>query len=140
VTAFAAPERRTLLGFDYGTRRVGVAVGQTVTGSASPLAVLKAPKSPEFWQQLDRLMSEWRPDGLVVGLPLQADGSAGAIARATDAFADELTARYGLTVVRVDERLTSWEADRVARDVPESRRDAVAASLILMTYLEGRSP
>lgn len=137
MTAAAASERRTLLGFDYGTRRVGVAVGQTVTGSASPLAVLKAPKSAEFWQQLDRLMKEWRPDGLVVGLPLQADGSAGAIAHAAQAFADELTTRYGLSVACVDERLTSWEADRIARDVPESRRDAVAASLILMTYLEG---
>lgn len=130
---------RTLLGFDYGTRRVGVAAGQTVTSSASPLTVLNNPASVEFWQQLDKLVAEWRPDGFIVGMPLHADGSVGRIAQAAAAFAGELTARYGLQVISVDERLTSWEADQLARDLPAARRDAVAASLILMTYLEGRS-
>lgn len=130
---------RTLLGFDYGTRRVGVAAGQTITGSASPVAVLNQPASPEFWHQLDQLIAEWRPDGLVVGMPLLADGSVGRIARAATVFAEALAARYGLPVIPVDERLTSWEADQCARDLPAASRDAVAASLILMTYLEGRS-
>jgi len=139
VSVAATPEYRTLMGFDYGARRVGIAVGQTVTGSASPLTILQQPASAEFWRQLDRLMTEWRPDALIVGQPLHADGSSGAITQAAAAFGEQLHARYGLPVIGVDERLTSWEADQVAREVPASRRDAVAASLILMTYLEGRS-
>ena len=139
MSVAATPEYHTLMGFDYGARRVGIAVGQTVTGSASPLTILQQPASAEFWRQLDRLMAEWRPDALIVGQPLHADGSSGATTQAAAAFGTQLGERYRLPVIGVDERLTSWEADQVARELPASRRDAVAASLILMTYIEGRS-
>ena len=128
----AAP--RTALGFDYGKKRIGVAVGQTVSRTASALATLPAREGQPDWQVLARLLDEWQPDLLVVGMPTTADGNPHPLAPAIERFARRLAGRFGKPVVFVDERLTSWEAEGLVR---ESRHgvDALAARALLETWL-----
>ena len=102
------PQR--LLGFDYGTRQIGVAVGQTLTGSAQPLLVLKARDGVPDWRQIAALIDEWKPDALVVGLPLNMDGTPSDMSARAEKFARRLEGRYRLTVHCVDERLSTFEA------------------------------
>ncbi len=130
---------RTALGFDYGERRIGVAVGQTVTHTASPLTTLAARDGQPDWAALKRLVDDWRPDVLVVGRPTTADGAPHALAEPIARFARRLEGRFGLEVEFVDERLSSHAAEEFARD---GRRggdargiDALAAALILETWL-----
>jgi len=132
---------RTLLGFDFGTRRVGVAVGQEVTGTARPLTTLRSPNGAVDWTAISRLIEEWRPDALVVGLPLHMDGTEQEMTRAARRFGNRLRGRYNLPVFTVDERLTSDEAERLLGESGESTEqkeavDAVAAQLILQAWLE----
>ncbi len=108
------PERsspETILAFDFGLRRIGVAVGQDVTGSASPLGVVSnADTGPDF-EKIDRLLEEWRPQRLVVGMPLHIDGTAGDLEPDILTFVAALE-RFGLPIERVDERHTSQEAEQ----------------------------
>jgi len=132
---------RTFLGFDYGERHTGVAVGSTYSGLAEPLATLTTRGGQPDWQAIHRLIAEWRPDALVVGLPLNMDGSENRMSRAARAFGELLQARYNLAVHMVDERLSS----RVATDtlleagVPlrrhKHRIDKHAAQTILQSFL-----
>ncbi len=140
------PRPRTALGFDYGLRRIGVAVGETLTGTARPLAVLEGAGGPD-WGGIDRLVGEWGPDALVVGIPYNLDGSPHALTRAAERFARRLAARYRLPVHRVDERLSTTAArglirdarasGRLARRARRGERDRVAAQVILQAWLEG---
>lgn len=125
---------RTALGFDYGERRIGVAVGQTITRTASPLATLVARDGQPDWRAVQKLVDDWRPDCLVLGMPGTADGRPHALAEPIARFARRLEGRFGLKVEFVDERLSSHEAADTAR---ESRHgiDAHAAALILETWL-----
>lgn len=129
-----------LLGFDFGPRNIGVAVGQTLTGSASPLATLRARDDKPDWQGIERLVREWRPSAAVVGLPFNMDDTETALAPRVRRFARQLTGRFGLPVHLIDERLTSLEArrrlGRNAADLPAI--DAMAAKLILETWLGER--
>lgn len=99
------------LGFDFGERRIGVAVGQSVTGTARPLAVLptKQRGQPD-WPAIERLLREWRPAGVVVGLPRRDDGSDYPVTPQAERFARQLHGRFGLQVETADERLSSVEA------------------------------
>lgn len=109
----------TILAFDFGLRRIGVAVGQSVTSSASPLGVVaNAEDGPDF-AAIAALIDEWRPSRLIVGLPLHADGEPGEMHAHVEAFVREL-GRYGLDVETVDERYTSIEAERVLKDARAS--------------------
>lgn len=125
---------RTALGFDFGERRIGVAVGQSVTRTASPLATLAARDGQPDWAALQKLVTAWRPDVLVVGLPSTADGAAHPLAAAIARFARRLEGRFGLKVEFVDERLSSHAAAELARDGRHGV-DAHAAALILETWL-----
>lgn len=136
------------LGFDVGTRRIGVAVGNTLTANAQPLDVLDVRSGEPDWAQLDRIVREWQPAGLIVGLPLTLDGGEQAITHHARDFADRAGTRYGVPVHLVDERHTSQEAARrfaAARAAGTRRRrdadklDAIAAAVILETWL-ARSP
>lgn len=132
---------RTLLGFDFGTRRIGVAVGQEVTGTARPLTTLRSPNGAVDWEAVSRLIEQWRPDALVVGVPLHMDGTEQEMTRAARRFGNRLRGRYNLPVHTVDERLTSDEAERLLRDAGRGGAekgviDAVAAQLILQAWLE----
>ena len=131
----------TLLGFDYGPRKIGVAVGQTVTASASPLATLRGRNDKPDWTGIEALIREWRPSALVVGLPFQMDDQEVPWSAQVHRFARQLTGRFGLPVHLVDERLTSWQARDELKSRPGPRltdhrvQDAVAAALILETWL-----
>jgi len=130
------------LGFDFGSRRIGVAIGNGITGNARSLTVL----ATDDWPALDELIEQWRPQALVVGLPLDADGSDQAITRRARGFMDALEQRFGLPVTAVDERYTTIEADerlraaraggRRSRRVARGDADAVAAQVILENWLE----
>ena len=99
-------EPRTILAFDFGLRRIGVAVGQDITGSASPLGVVANRVTVSITMRSQALIKEWRPTGIVVGMPSHADGTRSDMQGHVDAFIDELQ-RYGLAVDTVDERHTS---------------------------------
>jgi putative Holliday junction resolvase len=127
----------TLLGFDFGPRKIGVAVGQTLTGSATPLGTLRAKADRPDWDGIGRLVDEWRPEALVVGLPYNMDDTEVDWAPRVHRFIRQLRGRFGLPVHQVDERLTSREARLLMGGKAASREalDAVAAKLILETWL-----
>ncbi len=135
-----------LIAFDYGVRRIGVAVGQTLTGSASPAGTITGGDGPD-WPAIERCIREWSPARLLVGLPYNMDGTETVLTGACRAFGRELARRSGLPVEFVDERLTSAAATADLRDARRSgarvrrvRRedvDAHAARHILETWLRG---
>ncbi|WP_454256463.1 Holliday junction resolvase RuvX [Pseudomonas sp. Marseille-Q8238] len=132
---------RLLLGFDYGTKQIGVAVGQVITGQARELCVLKAQNGVPDWQKVERLIKEWRPDAIVVGLPLNMDGSKSEMSDRAEKFARRLNGRFNLPVHTHDERLTTFEAkgERLAQGqrggYRENPVDALAAALLLEGWL-----
>ena len=130
----------TLLGFDYGTAKIGVAVGQTLTGTATPLETLRAVRNKPDWQNIERLIETWQPEALVVGLPFQMDDKEAEIADRAKRFSRQLSGRFGLQVHLVDERLTSREAcNQAGKHVKRIEQlDAIAATLILETWLSDR--
>ena len=142
----------TLLAFDVGARRIGVAVGNTVSSSARELGVLDVHAGGPDWPALDRWMREWKPDALVVGDPATLDGGDQPIRKLARGFALELRRRYALPVEQVDERTSSIEAaQRFAAGRASGMRkrhqaaqlDAVAAAIILERWLaepESRIP
>ena len=131
----------TVLGFDFGMKRIGVAVGQTITSSANPLLTLTAKQGKPNWSVVDRLVDTWHPDAFVVGLPLNMDGSEQFISRAAQHFAKALEKRYQRKVYRMDERLTTVAARAEVfasggyKVLQKSQIDSVAASLILEDWL-----
>ena len=100
----------TFLGFDYGERRIGVAVGQSVTGTASPLATVGVRAGEPDWSSIDGIVSDWKPAGLVVGEPLHMDGRPQPMTRRARRFSHALRSRFGLPVHTADERLSTVEA------------------------------
>lgn len=124
---------RTVLAFDYGERRLGVAVGQEVTATASPLATLAVHNGAIDWAAIARLVETWQPDLFVVGHPLSAAGAPTRLAGAIARFARRLEGRYQRPVAFVDEHLSSYAA---SADPAGARHglDAVAARLILETW------
>jgi putative Holliday junction resolvase len=137
---------RTILAFDFGLRRIGVAVGQNVTGSASPLGVVANRDTGVDKAKIAALLAEWRPTQLVVGMPAHADGSPSKIQEHVNSFIEELEA-YGLPVDTVDERYTSVEAERVLKNarqagtrgrITKDQIDSAAAVFIAERYLCSR--
>jgi putative Holliday junction resolvase len=135
------PIRGTLLGFDFGERRIGVAVGETATAIANPLGAIDATANETRFRAIARLVDEWKPAAFVVGRPRHADGAEHAIAKLAEKFGRRLAARHGLPVVFVDETLTSADAESRLRATRtrasrEGDVDALAAALILQGYLD----
>ncbi|GGK02947.1 Holliday junction resolvase RuvX [Pseudomonas matsuisoli] len=133
---------RLLLGFDYGTKQIGVAVGQAVTGQARELCVLKAQNGVPDWSRVEALIAEWQPDAVVVGLPLNMDGTRSDMSDRAEKFARRLNGRFNLPAFTHDERLTTFEAKghRMAQGQRGGYRDrpvdALAAALLLEGWLE----
>ncbi len=131
----------TVLGFDYGLRRIGVAVGQTLTATATPLTTVHAQDGRPAWEAIERLLAEWSPKALVVGLPLNMDGTEHEMTHAARDFAAQLHSRYHKPVHLVDERLSSLEAERILAAQGKRGRggrtdiDKIAAQLILQSWL-----
>lgn len=127
----------TVLGFDFGMKRIGVAVGQTVTQTANPLTILKAVDGVPDWTLVQKIIDEWQADLLVVGVPINMDGSTQEVTFAAKRFANKLHAKFKLPVHAVDERLTSIEAQQHA---PKQKHiDAIAAKLIVEIWLRENS-
>jgi len=127
------PERsaRTVLAFDFGLKRIGVAVGEPELGTAHPLPAIAAPG----FESIGKLVAEWRPAQLVVGLPVAEQGEH-ALAKRVERFARQLEGRFHLPVKRVDERFTSVEAESRLRGSKRKSVDSVAAQLILEQYFD----
>lgn len=132
---------KILLGFDFGTKRIGVAVGQTVTQSARPLETIKSNQGMPHWPSLDKIVQTWRPDALVVGIPLNMDGTPQPITAAAEKFARLLQEHFQLPVYEMDERLSTVDArQRVFakggyKALQKEQIDSIAAQLILETWL-----
>ena len=127
---------QTLLGFDYGRLRTGVAVGQTLTATASALITLTARNNKPDWDGIDKLIKEWQPDALVIGVPLHMDGTEQEMTKAAQKFGRQLKARYNLPVYEADERLSSAEAEQnLGSGQDKAAIDREAARLILQAWL-----
>ena len=101
---------KTLLGFDFGTKSIGIAIGQQLTGTARPLSAIKAQDGIPDWSQIEKLLKEWQPDLVVVGLPLNMDGTEQPLTARARKFANRLHGRFGVAVELHDERLSTVEA------------------------------
>lgn len=135
------PLTGTLLGFDFGEKRIGVAVGETATRLAHPVAAIAVAATEARLVAIARLVAEWHPAGFVVGQPRHADGTEHPVARLAARFARRLEARFGLPVAFVDETLTSAEAaarirEAGGRSAARGDLDAHAAAVILQSYLD----
>ncbi|MBI6703564.1 Holliday junction resolvase RuvX [Pseudomonas viridiflava] len=134
---------RLLLGFDFGTKQIGVAVGQAITGQARELCTLKAQNGIPDWDKVQALIKEWQPDAIVVGLPLNMDGTRSNMSDLAEKFSRKLNGRFGVAVYTHDERLTTFEAkgERMARggqkgSYRDNPVDAIAAALLLQGWLD----
>lgn len=136
-----AAEPGTLLGFDFGEKRIGVAVGETATGIAHPLMAIDTEVNEKRFAALEKLVDDWRPTGLVVGRPRHPDGAEHPVARLAEKFARRLAERFRLPVAFVDETLSSAEAEAQLREQHARIRakqdvDALAAAVILQSFLD----
>ena len=135
---------QTIMAFDYGLRQMGVATGQTLTGSARGLCILKAHDGIPNWDEIGKLIQEWQPDLVVVGLPLNMDGTEQEMTQRARKFANRISGRFGVKVATQDERLTT--ADAKARlfelggfkALTKGQVDAVSAVLIIESYFENQ--
>ena len=129
------------MAFDFGLRQIGVAVGNCLLGTSQPLSILRAKDGVPDWRAVESLIDEWRPDLLVVGDPLNMDGSDSELCARARKFGRRLHGRLGLPVAMTDERLSSFEAKQNSReqghrgDFREQPVDSYAAELILQTWL-----
>lgn len=132
---------QNVLGFDFGTKYLGIAVGQQVTQTARPLTTIKMLAGKPNWQLLDPLIQEWQPMGLVVGLALQPDGSHSKTSLLAEQFGHALRERYNLPLYFIEERLTSVAArtsfrNKKASKLPEKQEiDRISAAIILESWL-----
>lgn len=138
------PSGGRVLAFDWGLRNVGVAVGTITLGTSQPLTVLKSRDGRPDWEAIGKLIAEWQPERVVVGEPLNMDGSDSDITPRARKFARQIEGRFAVPVVLVDERLSSREAKTAAQakghrgDYGERPVDAEAADIILQTWLNSR--
>lgn len=130
-----------LMGVDFGTRRIGVAIGQTLTQNANPLRIIPAQKGEPDWSQFEKLIKEWHPLALVVGIPLNMDDTAQPMTHRARRFAMQLKARFKLPVHGMDERLTSFAVRQELFDnggyraIQKHDIDALAAKTILEEWM-----
>ena len=132
----------TILAFDFGTHRIGVAVGESATGLAHPLATIMAERKAERFAAIGRLIDEWRPALILIGLPTHADGAEHELTASARRFARQLEGRFGLPIALTDERFTTRAATEALADAGVTARkqrgvrDQIAAQLILQAYLD----
>ena len=146
LETLATPDQSlTLLAFDYSERRIGVAVGQSLTRTARPLEVVKSHARGPDWQRLSELIARWEPDALIVGLPLNMDGSEQPTTERARRFGRSLGGRFKLPVHLADERLSTREARTRMEQGPKGARvhrrddDHIAAQVILEDWLANSS-
>jgi len=132
---------RTVLGFDFGMKYIGVAIGQSVTKTASPMTTLMARNGVPVWADIQSLIEQWHPQDIVVGIPLNMDGTEQPITFSARRFGNQLLDKFKLPVHFVDERLTSWEAKNRAYSESKQRRlkdnhiHALAAMILIEQWM-----
>ncbi|MEM7540384.1 MAG: Holliday junction resolvase RuvX [Pseudomonadota bacterium] len=127
-----AQQSQTVLGLDYGAKRIGVAVGETLAGSARPLSTLRAVNGKPNWPALGEIVQQWRPSVVVIGMPRAAHGETHTLQPAIERFARQVAGRFKLPTQFVDESLSSIAAEEL--QAANAEIDARAACIILQTY------
>ena len=138
--------QNVIMGFDYGTRKIGIAVGQLITKTANPIAIISARDGIPDWSEIEKLILEWQPAQLVIGLPLNMDETESEMSRRSLKFARRLTGRFNIPHDTIDERLTSREARSIHESHSSTQRgsagrsgneiDDIAAQIILESWLK----
>ncbi|MCV6614630.1 MAG: Holliday junction resolvase RuvX [Cellvibrionaceae bacterium] len=134
---------QTLLAFDYGLKNIGLAQGNSLTATCQELPPLKARDGVPNWDAVEAILTEWQPDLVLVGLPLNMDGSESELSRRARKFGNRLHGRFGVAIEMVDERLSSFEAKQQAAeqghrgDYSKQPIDSIAARIILESWLQG---
>ncbi len=123
---------KTLLCFDYGSKRIGVAVGQVITSTATPLKTIHCYRNKPDWTLIQKLIDDWKPDALIVGIPLHMDDSRQDMTDAAEKFSRQLEGRFHIPVYGMDERLSTFEAKDRSGKISEI--DSIAAQSILETW------
>lgn len=135
----------TVIAFDFGLKRTGIAVGNTLTGSASPECTIQSNNEKPNWETITHLFEEWKPDQLVVGMPTELDGSESPLTKQINRFCNQLNGRYNLPVDQENEQFTSIEAAARLKQLRQSGRkkkvskdevDKIAASIILENWMQ----
>ena len=138
--------QNVIMGFDYGTRKIGIAVGQLITKTANPIAIISARDGVPDWSEIEKLILEWQPTQFVIGLPLNMDETESEMSQRSLKFARRLTGRFNIPHDTIDERLTSREARSLHESHSSTRRghadrsrdeiDDIAAQIILESWLK----
>lgn len=132
----------TLLGFDFGTKSIGVATGQMITATAQPLSAIKANDGIPNWSCVEAVINEWKPDLIVIGLPLNMDGTEQPITLRAKKFGQRLNGRFGVKITFQDERLTTASAKEFIfgkggfKALEKGKIDSISAALILESWME----
>lgn len=135
---------RRVLAFDFGTKSIGIAVGQEITGTASPLPAISARDGIPDWDMLAKIFEEWQPDLVVVGLPLNMDGTEQAMTKRARKFANRLHNRYRVPVETSDERLSTADARAMLfelggyKKLTKNKVDSVSACVIFSSWVESQ--
>ena len=135
---------QTIVAFDFGTKRIGSAVGKYITKTARPLSTIQNKEGQIDWQTIQKIVNEWRPDGFVVGIPLNMDGSEQSITQDAREFAKVLQIKFDLPVFESDERLTTKSARELVfeqggyKALQATELDSVAAMLILEQWFNAQ--
>jgi putative Holliday junction resolvase len=133
----------SLLGFDFGTKSIGVATGQMITATAQPLSAIKAIDGIPNWDTVEQVIKDWKPDIVVVGLPLNMDGTEQDITQRAKKFGNRLNGRFGVKIAFQDERLTTASAKEFIferggyKALEKGKIDSISAALILESWMEG---
>lgn len=134
------------LGFDFGMKFIGVATGQDVTNTASPLTSIRATDGIPAWEEIEQLIQEWNPVALIVGIPLQMDGATQLTTHCAKKFANRLRHKFKIPVYLVDERLSTWEAKQRLKSPAKKPKyeqlpelNALAAAVLLEQWLQDKS-
>ncbi|MFB6435087.1 MAG: Holliday junction resolvase RuvX [Candidatus Malihini olakiniferum] len=137
---------RTLIAFDFGTKSIGVAIGQEVTGTGQPLTAFKAKDGLPDWNKVEKILDEWKPDLMVVGLPLNMDGTEQPLTVRARKFANRLRGRFGKLVELQDERLSTVEARAALFNqsgfyaLDKTKVDATSAVILLESWFSRHTP
>jgi putative Holliday junction resolvase len=133
---------QTVMGFDFGEKRIGIATGQIITHIATPLTTLNAVNQKPDWPSIEKLITQWQPDALIVGIPHYLDGSDSDMTKRAQRFARQLEGRFNLTVHQINEALSSFEAEQVLeknKKIGQHNKqeiDKMAAAIIVQSWLE----
>lgn len=132
----------TVLGIDYGLKRIGIATGQTITGSASPITTLNQINGSTDWESIEKLIDQWKPQALIVGMPYYLDGQENDMTKVVEAFCLELEQRFAMPIFKINEALSSYEAEAILKKNTKIGKhnkheiDKMAAAIIVQNWLD----